>query len=198
MGVIPRGTGCDETGAGRCELGARARDVETNAGAGLQLRFRYPEQLGSEESVGLASTQVCIGAHRSDVRGSRDSCCLFRDSVSVGTRRSRGRLCRSNAPQCAEIDEVLLHTPTDIKRVHGSFNLSLRIEHRLLARWSGKIDAEGRGVESATGLLHVAADVGEEVGAPLSHTRLGLVGSKAGALRDRALSRRQTRGVAEG
>src|SRR5205814_173697 len=78
---------------------------------------------------------------------------------------------------------------------HGAFDLTLRIEQRRVARRRGEIDAECGGVESATSFLDIAAEGGQQIGFALADPGLSFVGAETRALRDRALPRREARGL---
>ena len=81
-----------------------------------------------------------------------------------------------------------MDSSTHIERVYRTFDLSLRIKERWYAWLTGEVDPERRGLEGATCFLDVAADVREEIRAPLADAGIRFVRTKTCALRERTLT----------
>jgi hypothetical protein len=195
--MIARVSRSDQAGASGSELCPRSGYVETDTRSRPKLRLRDAEQLSREHRVGLASVQISVRAHCSDVRGGSNRRGLFSGRLSVGAGRARICLRRVNPTERSEVEKVLLNAATNVDRVDRTENLTLWVEQRWIARSGRKIDAQRGSVERSTRLLHVAAHIRKQIRSTRADPRLRFVGPEAAALGERALLRGETPCVAE-
>src|ERR1700682_2352576 len=146
-------SGRDQARSRGRDLGSRAGDIKANAGPRLELRLSDAEQLGSKLRVGLTRVEIGIRAHGSHVRRGSGCRSLFGGRFGVGAGRACGSLGGPHATDRAEVENVLLHSATNVERVDRTLDLSPGIEDRLLAGWRGEVGSEWRCVERSSPFL---------------------------------------------